>query len=195
MQLPKNCSSKSDSPPSNLLLKQLNHWINLFTQRPRHTNFQRPFLGWSLLCHYFKSIQILTFHQTFDFKISLPPYQTFPVQKSNQTEHILLFSIMATPQNKRYQAFECILRRATKFISQHYKSDYKSHLTTLHLLPLSLWFEYLDITFLIKCLKDPSDYFNLSSFIKYFSNKSQASYRGKLKFTLPRSSINAAYFF
>ena len=67
---------------------------------------------------------------------------------------------------KHIKLFESIQRRATKFILQDFQSDYKTRLTNLHLFPLSLWFEYLDLTFIIKCLKDPSDhltYFNIFS--------------------------------
>ena len=38
-----------------------------------------------------------------------------------------------------------------KFILGDYISTYEDRLITLHLLPLFLWMEYLDITFLIRC--------------------------------------------
>ena len=124
------------------------------------------------------------------------PHTKLSLYKSLTRPNISYCSQLWRPhKTKDIKLFERIQRRATKFISQDYKSDYKSRLNTLHLLPLSLWFEYLDITFLIKCLKDPSDHFNLSSFIKSFFHKSRAFSGGKLKCTLPRSSINAVYFF
>ena len=42
---------------------------------------------------------------------------------------------------------EKIQKRATKFILSDYTSDYKSRLTTLHLLPLMMKFELIEITF------------------------------------------------
>ena len=54
-------------------------------------------------------------------------------------------------------------RQATKFILKDHHSDYKIRLTTLHLLPLSLWLEYLDLTVLFQCLQYPSDHFSIFS--------------------------------
>ena len=104
---------------------------------------------------------------------------------------------MGTAQNQRHQAFRthptsCHQIHFTRLqIWLQEPSDYPS----VHLLLLSLWFEYLDITFLIKCLKDPSDQFNMSLFIKSLSYITRASSGGKLRCTLPRSSINAINFF
>ena len=57
---------------------------------------------------------------------------------------------------------ERIQRKATKLILNDYTSDYKSRLESLHILPLTRWFELQDIMFLVKCLQDPSDTMNPS---------------------------------
>ena len=57
---------------------------------------------------------------------------------------------------KDIQTFERVQRRSTKFILNDYHSNYKDRLMSLKLLPVSLWLELLDITFLINCLKYPS---------------------------------------
>ena len=51
---------------------------------------------------------------------------------------------------------------------------------------------YLDLTFIIKCLKDPSDHFNIFQYIQYVSNNTRAC---KFKCTFPRSSLNSIHFF
>ena len=63
-------------------------------------------------------------------------------------------------------------------------------------LRLSLWFEYLDLTFIVKCLKDPSDHFNIlfQYIIQFVSNNTCASSACKFKCTFPRSSIHFFYF-
>ena len=75
--------------------------------------------------------------------------------------------------------------------------SYKDRLISLHLLPLSMWFEYLDITFLLKCLQSPSDHFNIFDFIDFISNSTRSSSNSKLKCLLPQSPnnhINFLYF-
>ena len=52
---------------------------------------------------------------------------------------------------------ERVQRRVTKYILQDYRSDYKTRLTSLNLLPLMYWFELQDLLFLVKCLKDSND--------------------------------------
>ena len=90
---------------------------------------------------------------------------------------------------------ERVQRRATKFILHDFQSDYKNRLTNLHLLPLSLWFEYLDLTFLISSLQYSSDHFDIFQFIQFTSNNTRASSAGKLRCILPHSSTNFIHFF
>ena len=52
---------------------------------------------------------------------------------------------------------EQIQRRASKYILNDFNSDYKSRLIELNILPLSYWFEFLDLSFLIKSMKVPAD--------------------------------------
>ena len=96
---------------------------------------------------------------------------------------------------KDIRLFESVKRRATKFILQDYHSSYKDRLITLHLLPLSSWFEYLDITFLLKCLQFPPDHFNIFDYVQFVSNSTRSASASKLKCTLPKSSINRVHFF
>ena len=56
-----------------------------------------------------------------------------------------------------------------------------------NLLPLSLWFELMDIMFLINCFKYPDEHF---SFVKFTTNRTRSSSNCKLKCILPLSSNN-----
>ena len=57
---------------------------------------------------------------------------------------------------KDIEILERIQRRATKYIIGNNQMDYKSRLLSLHLLPLMHWLELQDITFLVKCLQQPT---------------------------------------
>ena len=91
---------------------------------------------------------------------------------------------------KDIQAIEKLQRRATKFILDDYISNYKDRLMSLKLLPLSLWFEYLDVIFLINCFKQPQDHFNIFQYVQFLSSNSRSSSHSKLKCSLPSSSTN-----
>ena len=54
---------------------------------------------------------------------------------------------------KDIQSIENVQRRATKVILHDYKSYYKSRLVALHLLPLMMQFELIDILFFISSLR------------------------------------------
>uniref|UniRef100_A0A1X7TYV7 Reverse transcriptase domain-containing protein n=1 Tax=Amphimedon queenslandica TaxID=400682 RepID=A0A1X7TYV7_AMPQE len=60
---------------------------------------------------------------------------------------------------------ERIQRRASKFILSDYKCTYKDRLIRLSLLPLAMYLEYLDISFMLRCYKDSGSNFDLSSYI------------------------------
>ena len=127
---------------------------------------------------------------------SLSSQTKLSLYKSLVRTNISYCSLIWCPYKiKHIKLFESIQRRATKFILQDFQSDYKTRLTNLHLFPLSLWFEYLDLTFIIKCLKDPSDHFNIFQYIQFVSNNTRASSACKLKCTFPRSSLNSIHFF
>ena len=55
-----------------------------------------------------------------------------------------------------------VQRRATKFILNDYQSDYHQRLPKSNTLPLMMLFEINDIVFFIKCIKKPSEYFDIS---------------------------------
>ena len=58
-----------------------------------------------------------------------------------------------------------IQRRATKFILNDFRSNYKFRLTNLNLLPLMMQLEINDTMFFIKNLKEPSSSFDIKTYI------------------------------
>ena len=123
-------------------------------------------------------------------------YTRLSLYKSLIWPKLLCCSQVLCPHRvKDVNNFECVQRRGTKFILQDYQSDYKLRLTTLNILPLSLWFEYLDFLFLLKCLQHPPDHFNIFNFIQFVSGNTRSSSASKLKHILPHSSQNCIHFF
>lgn len=62
---------------------------------------------------------------------------------------------------KDIRKLEKVQRRATRYILQDNRLDYKTRLIKLDILPLAMWLEMQDVLFLVKCLKDPPDNFNI----------------------------------
>ena len=81
---------------------------------------------------------------------------------------------------KDIQMLERIQRRATKYILNDYSMDYKSRLTSLHLLPISLWLDLHDLLFLVKCLQDPDDNIEINRFITFHRTGTRADSTGRM---------------
>ena len=62
---------------------------------------------------------------------------------------------------------KCVQRCATKYMLNDFRSDYKSRLIALGLLPLMYIFELSDIMFCVRSLKSPTKNFNISEFIHF----------------------------
>ena len=127
---------------------------------------------------------------------SLSSHTKLSLYKSLVRPKLLYCSQVWRPHKvKDIKNFERIQRRATKFILQDYLSSYKDRLITLNLLPLSIWFEYLDFTFLLNCLLNPPDHFNIFNYIQFVSGNTRSSSASKLKCILQCSSRNNIHFF
>ena len=72
--------------------------------------------------------------------------------------------------------------------------DYKSRLANLKLLPLMYFYELQDILFFVKCLQDPEDNLNISSFVS-FSNSSRSSRTNKLSYKLCHTTAYRHFYF
>ncbi len=92
-------------------------------------------------------------------------------------------------------SLELVQRRATKFILFDYASNYKQRLVALSLLPLSMWFELLDIIFIVKCLKNPPDNFDILQHVSFCaSNTRSASKRHLVHHYSRTSAARHSYF-
>ena len=74
------------------------------------------------------------------------------------------------------------------FILSKLSLDYNSRLKPLHQLPLMYWLELQDLMFLIKCIKDPSDNFDISSHITFINSSTRVSGLNHLQHDFCRST-------
>lgn len=95
------------------------------------------------------------------------------------------------------KALEKLQRRASKYIINNYHMDYKSRLTVIKILPLSLWMELQDVLFFLALLKNPPDNFILSKYVLYTAPTRSAP-SGKLRPaspSIPRVNSTRHYYF
>ena len=98
---------------------------------------------------------------------------------------------------KDISSLERIQRRATKFILRDFHSDYKSRLTSLHLLPLMMQLELYDIMFFTNCLKNDrkSKTFCVHSYVTLSTSSTLSATHFKLKHSLSKSNTIAHLYF
>ena len=89
---------------------------------------------------------------------------------------------------------ENVQRRATKFITNDYSSNYKIHLQRLHLLPLMYWLELQDLLYLIKNLQYPSVSLNIYNHVSFVASKTRRNHL-MLKYKHTKSSIARHFYF
>ena len=65
------------------------------------------------------------------------------------------------------RCIENVQKRATRFIINDSTLGYKERLMNLNLLPLMMYFEIADIIFMVKCIKPPTPYFNISDYVTF----------------------------
>ena len=78
------------------------------------------------------------------------------------------------------KALENVQRRATRFILSRSDINYRLRLLHLHMLPLMMVLELNDILFFVKCLKEPSDHFDIKRFFTFFSGCTRLASCSKL---------------
>ena len=89
---------------------------------------------------------------------------------------------------------ENVQRRATKFITNDYSSNYKIRLQRLHLLPLMYWLELQDLLYLIKNLQYPSVSLNIYNHVSFVASKTRRNHL-MLKYKHTKSSIARHFYF
>ena len=90
---------------------------------------------------------------------------------------------------------EQVQRRATKYILGDYTTCYKHRLTTLGLLPLMHWLELLDLLFLIKCLKEPPDNFNIFDHVRFVTTSTRSGSNHRLAHNYTRTNKTRHFYF
>ena len=90
---------------------------------------------------------------------------------------------------------EKVQRRATKYILNDFTSDYKSRLMELKILPLMMQLELNDMMFFIRCLKEPTEAFRVSSYVTFSSHSTRSSSHLKLHHTLSRTNTLSHFYF
>ena len=75
---------------------------------------------------------------------------------------------------------ENIQRRATKYVLNNYRDDYKSRLISLNLLPLMCQLEVNDILAAVTWFKYPGSHFNITNFVSFNQNSTRAGAHRKL---------------
>ena len=96
---------------------------------------------------------------------------------------------------KNIKALEDIQRRSTKFILSYPQLDYKNRLITLNLLPVMYWLELQDVLFLIKCIKFPSDNFNIFDYISFNNTCTRHHTNHKLQHRYCRTTAMRHFYF
>ena len=91
---------------------------------------------------------------------------------------------------------ERIQRKATKYIlGSPTNSTYKQCLITLNMLPLMYWLGLQDIMFFTKCIKEPSDNFNISQYVTFAQGSTRSSSSRKLIHNFARYSTTRHFYF
>ena len=96
---------------------------------------------------------------------------------------------------KDIMSFETVQRRSTMYILQNYSSNYKQRLMPLKLLPLIYWYELQDMLFIIKCIKAPSDNFDIHKYVSFVTSSTRSASHHKLKQNLCRTSRYRHFYF
>ena len=65
----------------------------------------------------------------------------------------------------------------------------------LHLLPLMYWYDLQDLLFLVKCLQNPSDNFNIFNYVSFSATTTRSNSAGKLKHNFRRTSTTRHFYF
>ena len=90
---------------------------------------------------------------------------------------------------------ENIQRRASKFILNDFLSDYKSRLTSLHILPLMLSMELNDIIFMVRCLQSSHCCIDIHSLISFSSSDTRSASSHKMIHSISSTNHSRHFFF
>ena len=89
-------------------------------------------------------------------------------------------------------SLERVQRTATKFVLND-SSNYKARLISLKLLPLMYWFELQDILFLVKCMKEPAENFDISTYVSFINQIPENQVPQNCDIPLARSQLLSTF--
>ena len=143
-------------------------------------------LSWS---HHISKVRSLAYNTLYFVRrnVSVQPSSPSAVLKSLYVSLVwskfLYFCQLWSPRSlKDITRLETVQRRATRFmVPLSHCLDYKGCLTELQLLPLMYYYDLQDLLFLIKCLLNPPDNFNILQYISFSSHGTRSTTAGKLK--------------
>ena len=90
---------------------------------------------------------------------------------------------------------ENVQRRATKFITNDYSSDYKYRLICLQILPLMMQFELNHVMFFVSSIRNPTKSFNILQYVNFSGNFTRASVNYKLVHHMSRTNKVKHFYF
>ena len=82
-----------------------------------------------------------------------------------------------------------------KFIWHGHSLDYKDRLLSLGLLPLMHWLEIQDLLFLVRCFKEPTDNFDITSYVSFSTASTRSCDSHKLHHKYSRTSTTRHFYF
>ena len=154
---------------------------------------ERQFSGRSVcvcVCVCVLHAHILWWDYTLGTRRTLPPHASTSFKRqlylSLVRSHLTSCSQLWRPRLiKDILNLERIQRRATKYLLSNNQINYKSRLSSLHLLPLMHWLELHDIMFLVKCLQQPTANPEIADLVSFSTSITHAGQTGnKLKVNL-----------
>ena len=93
------------------------------------------------------------------------------------------------PQLKKHiLLLEIVQRRESKYVLGDYTSSYRDRLVQLSLFPLMYWSDLLDIMYLVKSLKFPSDNMSILEYVSFNDSATRSSASRNLKHNFCRTS-------
>ena len=154
-------------------------------------------LSWSAHVHYItsKAYKMLGLIRR-SFSSSIPVSTKKILYISLVRSHLLYCSVVWRPHlRKDILLIERVQRRATKYILNDFKSNYRSRLVSLQLLPLSMTLELNDIIFFLKSVREPSSSFDILSFVSFSNSDTRSSSANKLKYPLTSTTLSSHFYF
>ena len=92
-------------------------------------------------------------------------------------------------------SLERIQRKVKKFILHGHSLDYKDRLLSLGLLPLMHWLEIQDLLFLVRCFRDPTDNFDITSYVSFSTASTRSCDSHNLHHKCSRTSTTCHFYF